>query len=418
MAKDQESTRFSGPSDAIDFEKLEKETQKILYLGLMVAVSFHAALGSYFMYIKTEVRVIRPPTMELVIRRPRMTKPFEFKKKRIKQREYKRKEIVQRRPTREIRTKSIDAEIMGTVVSYELETNMEIDTSAEVFIPEAIDIEMTATREPEKQISMKEELISIDDLDTGQYKAMVIQDPNNKQNIKGFVYISTLWGAELEPEFKRGVIELSNAVNRYTNINSKVDNHVFIDSRKLFNTPFVYLCVLERFELTKIEARNLGEYLRRGGFAVFENGQPQDEFGPGEASLRQAFKDALGKDAKFLPIPNSHPLYHCFFDFDDGPPLGGEKLLSWVTRGRPGRNSTTGSGVRVAMSKQVMFLDGIWLDDRLVAVYSNKAYGKKWADTSRNNAPQLKMGVNMVVFALTQEGSLAQQKMEIYTAVQ
>ncbi len=104
MAKGIGSTRFSGPSDAIDLEKLEKETQKILYLGLMVAVSFHAALGSYFMFKKTEVRVVRPPTMELVIRRPRMTKPFEFKKKRIKQREYKKKEIVQRKPTREIRT--------------------------------------------------------------------------------------------------------------------------------------------------------------------------------------------------------------------------------------------------------------------------------------------------------------------------
>ena len=93
------STRFRGASDVIDMEKLEKETQKLLFLGLVVAVSFHAALGSYFMFKKTEVRVVRPPTMELVIRRPRMTKPFEFKKQRVKQREYKKKEIVERKPT-------------------------------------------------------------------------------------------------------------------------------------------------------------------------------------------------------------------------------------------------------------------------------------------------------------------------------
>ena len=139
------SERFRGPSDAIDMEKLEKETQKLLFLGLMVAVSFHAALGSYFIFKKTEVRVVRPPTMELVIRRPRMTKPFEFKKKRIKQREYKKKEIVERRPTAEIKTKEAATTLMGSVASYDF-GKMEIETGADLIITESIDIEMTATR--------------------------------------------------------------------------------------------------------------------------------------------------------------------------------------------------------------------------------------------------------------------------------
>ena len=73
------SGRFGRASDIIDMGKLERETQKLLFLGLVVAVSFHAALGSYFMFKRTEVKVVKPPTMELVIRRPRMTKPFEFR---------------------------------------------------------------------------------------------------------------------------------------------------------------------------------------------------------------------------------------------------------------------------------------------------------------------------------------------------
>ncbi|HDY89385.1 MAG TPA: hypothetical protein ENH82_14880, partial [bacterium] len=231
MAKKELSQRFKGASDAIDMDKLEKETQKLLFLGLVVAVSFHAAIGSYFMFKRTEVKVVKPPTMELVIRRPRMTKPFEFKKKRIKQREYKKKEIVQRKPTAEIKTKSIQQNLLGNVASYEFDTKMDIDSGANVFIPEGIDIELIASREPEKQISMKEEMISLDDLDTGQYKAMVIQDPNDKQSVKGFIYIATLWGAQLDPDWKRAVIHLSDAVNRYTNIRSKVDKHLFIDSR-------------------------------------------------------------------------------------------------------------------------------------------------------------------------------------------
>ena len=410
MAKKQLSGRFRGASDAIDMDKLERETQKLLFLGLVVAVSFHAAIGSYFMFKRTEVKVVKPPTMELVIRRPRMTKPFEFKKKRIKQREYKKKEIVQRKPTAEIKTKSIQQNLLGSVASYEFDTKMDIDSGANLFVPESIEIKMSTTREPEKQISMKEEMISLDDLDTGQYKAMVIQDPSDKQSVKGFIYIATLWGAQLEPAYKRAVIHLSDAVNRFTNIKSKVDKHLFVDSRKLFETPFVFLCVDGQFELTGIEAKNFGDYLRKGGFAVLDNGHPENEYGAAEASLRKMLRDSLGNDAKFLPIPNSHPIYHCFFDFDDGPPQGAEIKLSRVVTGGYWYRHTS-------MSKQVLYLEGITIEDRLVAIYSNKGYGIKWADTI-NNEPQLKMGVNMVVFALTQEGSIAQQKMDFFSAVQ
>lgn len=207
-------SRFRGPSDAIDMERLEKETQKLFFLGLLVAVSMHAAVGSYFMFKKTEVKVVKPPTMELVIRRPRMTKAFEFKKKRVKTRVLERKKIVERKPTAQIKTKDISTvDLMGTVESFEYDTEMKMDMDQEAFVPESIEIEMQTTREPEKQISMKEEMISLDDLDTGQYKAMVIQDPNNKQSIKGFVYIATAWGAQLKPpdDLKRAVINLVEA---------------------------------------------------------------------------------------------------------------------------------------------------------------------------------------------------------------
>jgi len=242
---DQLSERFRGVSDSIDMGKLEKETQKLLFLGLLVAVAFHAAIGSYFMFKRTEVNVVKPPTMELVIRRPRMTKPFDFRKEKIKQREYIKHDFDERKPTAEIKTKSIHTDI-GTVATYEFgDTQFKIDTDNDFFVPESIEINLNSTREPEKQISMKEEMISLDDLDTGQYKAMIIQDPTDKQNVKGFIYISTLWGAQLEPAYKRAIIHLSDAVNRYTNIRSKVDKHLFVDSRRLFDTRS-YFSVLIR----------------------------------------------------------------------------------------------------------------------------------------------------------------------------
>lgn len=418
MAKDAgNSSRFKGASDAIDLEKLEKETQKLLFLGLLVAVSFHAAIGSYFMFKKTEVKVVKPPTMELVIRRPRMTKAFEFKKKRVQQRVLQRQQFSQQQPTKDIETKSVETtmNLMGNVASYDFETEMDTNMDTGQIVLEGVDLDMATSREPEKQISMKEEMISLDDLDTGQFKAMIIQDPQNKQEISGFIYIANAWGAQLKPpdDLKRSLLNLSEAVNRYTNINSKVDRHLYLDDHRIFDVPFVYIVSQDAFELTEIEAQNFGNYLRNGGFTVVDNGTPEYEYGKAEASLRQLLKDSLGADAKFLPIPDDHPLYHCFFDFDDGPPIGSE--VQTVITATPGAAIQGTAAKTRTLSKQVLYLEGIWLGERLVAIYSDKGYAIKWKEFE-DNEPQLKMGVNMVVFALTQGGSIAQQKMDLFSS--
>jgi len=125
------------------------------------------------------------------------------------------------------------------------------------------------------------------------------------------------------------------------------------------------------------------------------------------------FRDALGADAKFLPIENDHPLYHSFFDFDSGPPQGDEIGILQVIEDIAGASYNKSK----KMAKPVLFLEGIWLDERLVAIYCDKGYAHKWKNLS-NNEPQLKMGVNMVVFALIQEGSIAQQKMDFFSTSQ
>ena len=403
------SPRFRGITDVIDFKRFERETNRLLFLGVVVAIAFHAALASYFMFRITEVKVSRPLTSELVIRRPRMTKPFELKKQRMKRRVFTRRAVTRTiMPSTDIRMKASPFTPLGTIPVYDYRPELDIgDGGGDFEFVETPVVDLKTLRKPSNVISLKEELISVDDLDTGRYKAMVIQDPTDKQNIRGFIYIGTLWGTLLEPAYKRATIHLADAINQFTLIEAKVDEHLYIDSRKLFNVPFVYLSMSEKFELTEVESKNFGEYLRNGGFAVLDNGTPQKDFSPGEMSLRWMIIQSLGSDAKFLPIPNDHPLYHSFFDFDDGPPLGAELYEdSYVYLGRyyTGQNQ-----------KAVYFLEGVWLDERLVAIYSDKGYCRLWAD-DQENEPQLKMGVNMVIFALIQEGGIARQLMERFSS--
>ena len=264
-----------------------------------------------------------------------------------------------------------------------------------VGVPQFEAVEMTSLKEPERRIDMQAEFLDLAAIDTGKYRGMVIQDPADKRNIEGFVYLGLAWGSILQPSRQRSISQLVRAINQYTRIEARVIDQMFIDSQDLFKAPFVYITTRSAFELTEREMDNLGKYLRNGGFLVADNDRPELEYGPAEASLRDMFRQALGRDARFVPIPNEHPLYHVFFDFDDGPPPGGEEL--------------SGGNFR----SSVYYLEGIFLGDRLVAVYSDKGYGAFWERESENE-PHLKLGVNMVVFALTQKGSIAQQQIDFY----
>ena len=102
-----------------------------------------------------------------------------------------------------------------------------------------------------------------------------------------------------------------------------------------------------------------------------------------EAALRHMFKAALGRSGRLRRIPDSHPIYSCFYDFN-GPP--------------PGLDTAPGS----------YDLEGVFLNGSLVAVYSDHGYVHSWAQAS-GNEPQLRLGINAVVYALTRPGSMAQQ---------
>ncbi len=268
-----------------------------------------------------------------------------------------------------------------------------------VGIPQFDQVVIASMKEPEKRIDMETEFLDLAALDIGKVKSLVIQDPTDKRNITGFVYLGLAWGTLLTPSQPRSVLQLARWINQYTNINAKVDDQLYLDSQDLFKAPFVYITTRDAFELTAHEAESLGRYLRSGGFVVADNDRPQMTFGPAEASLRQMFKDALGRDARMERIPNNHPIFHVFFDLD-GPPPGGEVATQGQFYTRAGRTPS-------------FWLEGIYLDNRLVAIYSDKGYGPFWVKENENE-PQVKLGINLVVFALTQKGSIAQQQIDFY----
>jgi len=273
-------------------------------------------------------------------------------------------------------------------------------------------------RAPDHRISMKEEMTTLADYDYGRWRAMAAQNPADREKVRGFVSIPAVWGVQLAPPVpvRRASIMLAEAVNRYTDMAARVDTHLTLDARRLFSTPFLYITADRAFELTPTERNRLVEYLRSSGFAFLDTGAPEYEHGPGEASLRQMLRDALGCHSRFEPIPLSHPIYHCFFDFTDGPPQGQTVWYQYL-------NSVVNCSDNPAYMRRpgsVFYLEGVFLDGGLVAVYSGKGYGVRWAQMVYfgKNDPQLKFGVNLVVYALTREGGITERVMERFSDVQ
>ncbi len=245
-------------------------------------------------------------------------------------------------------------------------------------------------------------------------KIGVFINPRNKQKIVGYVKIADVWGEQLRPpsDLRRGIINLKEVMNKYTKIETELDDHLLLSSPKLLRMPFVYVTTKEQFQLTETEKANIKKYFDMGGFMVVENAEPEKgDFSKGGASLKQMLRDTI-PNARFAPIPHSHKLYHSFFDFDDGPPLGVEVEAFENTALKKVNLQRIADGLlpfpEVSLEqKKILFLEGVWHKGRLAAVYSDKGYIIRWSQSFDN--PQLRMGINMIVFALIQDGGIAEK---------
>jgi Domain of unknown function (DUF4159) len=90
---------------------------------------------------------------------------------------------------------------------------------------------------------------------------------------------------------------------------------VDVDSKDLFQYPFVYLSEPGYLDLLPADAANLREYLERGGFVLVDdfrgNGSDNSEF---ENLIRQ-FKKVY-PDRDIVPLDSKHEIFHTFFDID------------------------------------------------------------------------------------------------------
>ena len=131
-----------------------------------------------------------------------------------------------------------------------------------------------------EEIDLSMELLDVDALDTGRHRALVVVDPRERRNLKGFLYLSGIQSEALERAesevilrsgfVRRSVAErrtlrgLADEMNQRTGVRTQVLDGINLDDPRLLQVPFLLLTVNYEIAFTQTEAKNLGRYLTSG----------------------------------------------------------------------------------------------------------------------------------------------------------
>ncbi len=175
-----------------------------------------------------------------------------------------------------------------------------------------------------------------------------------------------------------------NSLVEYTTLRvDPTERIVALSDPKMLQAPFCYFAGHKLVQFTAQERRNLEKYVRGGGF-VFVDDCNHDIDGLFAKSFEAEMVKIFGASA-LKKIPNTHPLYSCFFKFD-GPPTTGGELNGW--------------GDDLVHE----YLKAIEFGGRIRLLYSNKDYGCEWDYDFRNKrflaVDNTRFAVNIIQYAL------------------
>ena len=239
---------------------------------------------------------------------------------------------------------------------------------------------------------MRQMPLNVQDLDVGRYQAIIVQDPNDRRNVRGFLRAFSLSyaGQDLGQHlFSAGIKSLTRYIRDHTQINAQIGGTIGLQDDRLFNVPFIclYGAPETRIAFSEAERRNLGQYLEGGGFLFAE---PLGQYDPStdmpfEQSVKDAVRSALEDRVEFGSLPEDHPLYHTFYDLEE------ESLRICLERG-------------TIHDASVAEAYGFEIHERTALILSRLNLIQRW---EQDDEEALRLGVNLIVFSLAQSGSLA-----------
>lgn len=402
MSKDWVSTRFASPTSGFDLDVLVGRLRRVFYLCLAAAAVLHLAVAGINPFQEAKTKTPRPLTTKFIKREPRLTKPLELRKIPQPKRQMARREVQlararmdQVQATASFNTRSLIAShVGGSGISLGGQANFSTMSSLNLE-PKLAASEVTSTRASEHKIDMALEMLDVNSMDTGRYRAMVIQDAGDKQAIKGFIKMAQVMSSRALAGGTTGygtvtlnvttVDRLRDVLNEYTGLKAEFLGFITFDDPRLLEVPII----LPQGAPNEAEMENMARYMMSGGF-IFG--------GIYEEALEKYGGLVRGKDFWSERLPEDHPVWSAFFDLRGGMPFGYGPSLS---QGKSGVQPWN-------------YLRGHFVKGRMVGITPGDG-GWGWMNEVRggDSTRQLQLAVNIIVYALTQEGSITNRLMQM-----
>ena len=417
------TTRFACPSVSLGLSALLTRTRGVLWVCLGLGVAIHLSFTA-IRSLEAEQKVAKPLTTQFVKRAPRLTKPLELKKRPQPKRREVRREMVAvkaRAGVEHTGDPFVASEAVGGLSRARVSVGRGGVVLSEALEPQSVAQMVEVSKEVEHGIDVSLELLDIQALDTGRYRALVVQNPEDRRDIRGFCRLGVIYSHEFfipgSPEVHSnfewqvgvGFRKLVAFMNQATDIETGILGRMGLDDKALIGAPWVLFHPTKSFRLSQAQRCGLGDYLLGGGFMF---GDGVSFYGPGPwpefPSLRTALVESLrerGVVSSIEKLPGSHPVFHCYFDFS-GPPGGCDALHHHE---------------HPDLVRSIDYVEGIELEGRLLALISGKQYSYGWALMGPGGlgewrewdpTPSLRFGANTIILALTQEGSITHRLME------
>ena len=433
-------SRFDAPSAGLDLGAVAaRQTRKARFISLAIAIALHGSLAVW--KVSAERKAIKPLTTRFIKREPRLVKPLELRKapkpkrRRMRRRMKRvRAKVDTRGISRAPKASQVLESLVRPVATVEQAASFERPALEPMIKSEVVSV----TRMPVERLDLSLEMVDVSVLDTGRDRAFVIQDPQDRRGIRGFFHIARTYSTSASVLARGGTLSLTTAydpgritnpkalthlaqaVNEYTDLRVDVVDDMPLDDARLLEVPWVVFNARSQFDATESELRNLGRYLVSGGFvwadwSAYAIGVLSGDGLSVREFMAQLLEDALetqglrqGRHWNRVALAHDHPVYHAFYDFD-GPPGGNDPS------GHQLRSRT--QSLRNASEGQLRFVNWyVGNDGRVMAIltammssWRRWMYPTGFRGEERDKREHLKFAVNVLVFALTQEGSLAKR---------
>jgi hypothetical protein len=386
------TSRFTSPASSFHPEILLRDLHKYLLLSLILALLIHLGAAIIDPLEEAVETAPRPMTTKFIKREPRLTKPLELRKvPKPKRQMIKRQSVMTRARMDQVKATAS----FSTISAMNMAANPSVTVARTVAVggidlqPTAVAVDISGTRQPDNKIDMALDMLDVNSMDTGRYRAMLVQDAGDQQAIKGFInFARVISAAALASGTANGSTNnlrfLVNGLNEYTGINADFIGSITYDDSRLLEIPII----LPSGEPNESELEQMTRYLMSGGFIFGGIGFVHE-------GLEKYGGLVEGRDFWSERLPDDHPVFSAYFDFKGGAPTS--------TRGASSNKN----------QNAWQYTTGHFIKGRLVGISFSLGLGYTESAEGQDKLRQMQMAINVIVYALTQEGSMTQRLMQM-----